>query len=186
MNTKASGESRYCSYWFGIALHRFDKGAMLQLQMDLPSLKSNASFTAALRTEEDVHMDVNAVVNLPETRYQQEASISYGYWQPSSTPIEREKTGEGHLLLRISFFISLWLFTDNNTFEVRLKSDLSSGIRKLLPNVEDHRRRLQHLMDLVLDRQVTMTDMKYRHIVSKGIEVPFYPFDPNFYSFLLL
>eukprot|EP00066_Takifugu_rubripes_P028979 XP_011618245.1 PREDICTED: apolipoprotein B-100-like [Takifugu rubripes] len=109
---------------------------MLQLQMDLPSLESNASFTAALRTEEDVHMDVNAVVNLPETRYQQEASISY----------------------------------DNNTFEVRLKSDLSSRIRKLLPNVEDHRRRLQHLMDLVLDRQVTMTDMKYRHIISKGIE----------------
>lgn len=98
MNTKASGESRYCSYWFGIALHRFDKGALLQLQMDLPSLKSNASFTAALRMEEDVHMDVNAVVNLPETRYQQEASISYGYWQPLSTPIEREKTGGGHLL----------------------------------------------------------------------------------------
>lgn len=94
--------------------------------------------------------------------------------------------GGGHLLLCISFFISLCLFTDNNTFEVRLKSDLSSGIRKLLPNVEDHRRRLQHLMDLVLDRQVTMTDMKYRHIVSKGIEVPFYPFDPNFYSIFAL
>lgn len=42
-----------------------------------------------------------------------------------------------------------------------------------MPNVEGHRRRLQHLMDQVLDQQVTMTDMKYRHIVSKGIEVAF-------------
>lgn len=56
---------------------------------------------------------------------------------------------------------------------MQLKSDLSSGIRKLMPNVEVHHRRLQHLMDQVLDQQVTMTDMKYRHIVSKGIEVAF-------------
>lgn len=56
---------------------------------------------------------------------------------------------------------------------MRLKSNLSSGIRKLMPKVEDYRRRLQHLLDDVLDQQVTMTDMKYRHIVSKGIKVAF-------------
>lgn len=42
-----------------------------------------------------------------------------------------------------------------------------------MPNVEVYHRRLQHLIDQVLDQQVTMTDMKYRHIVSKGIEVAF-------------
>lgn len=47
-----------------------------------------------------------------------------------------------------------------------------------MPNVENYRRRLQHLLDNVLDQQVTMTDMKYRHIVSKGIKVPFLSFEP--------
>lgn len=42
-----------------------------------------------------------------------------------------------------------------------------------MPNVEGHRRRLHHFIDQVLDQQVTMTDMKYRHIVCKGIEVAF-------------
>lgn len=42
-----------------------------------------------------------------------------------------------------------------------------------MPNVEGYRKRLQDLIDQVLDQQVTMTDMKYRHIVSKMIEVVF-------------
>lgn len=64
------------------------------------------------------------------------------------------------------------LVTDHDKFEMQLKSDLRSGIRKLMPNVEGHRRQMQHLLDHVLDQQVAMTDMKYRHIVSKGIVVP--------------
>lgn len=72
-----------------------------------------------------------------------------------------------------SWFIYLCLFADSDKLEMQLKSDLRSGIRKLMPNVEGHRRRLQHLLDQALDQQVTMTDMKYRHIVSKGIEVAF-------------
>lgn len=57
---------------------------MLQLQMLIPSLKSNASFMAALRTDEDMLMDVKTVINLPETHYEQSASLKYGYL-PSST-----------------------------------------------------------------------------------------------------
>lgn len=63
---------------------------------------------------------------------------------------------------------------DDDKFELQLKSDLNSDIRKLIPDVEDYRSQLQHLIDHALDQQVTMTDMKYRHIASKGIEVSLY------------
>lgn len=58
---------------------------MLQLQVVVPSLKSNASFMAALRTEGDALVDVKTVINLPETHYQQDASLKYGDWQLVST-----------------------------------------------------------------------------------------------------
>lgn len=64
-----------------------------------------------------------------------------------------------------------FLFTDNDKFELELKSDLYSEIQKLIPNVEDHHRHLQQLIDHMLDQRVTKTDMKLRHIVTKGIEV---------------
>lgn len=74
------------------ALHRFDRNAMLHLQMNIPSLRSSASLTAALRTEEDVLMDLKAVVDLPETHYQKDAFLKYGCWQPPSTRLYQEKT----------------------------------------------------------------------------------------------
>lgn len=61
--------------------------------MNVPSLGSSASFAAALRTEEDVLVDVKTVVNLPETHYQKEAFLKYGHWQPPSTHLYQEKTG---------------------------------------------------------------------------------------------
>lgn len=64
-----------------------------------------------------------------------------------------------------------FLLTDDDRFELELKSDLNSGIQNLIPNVEDHHRQLQQLIDHILDQKVAMTDMKYRHIVTKGIEV---------------
>ncbi|XP_068573744.1 apolipoprotein B-100 isoform X2 [Cebidichthys violaceus] len=110
------------------------KDAMLQLQMVVPFLKTNASITATLKRDEDVIMDLETVINLPETSYQQKASVKY----------------------------------DADKFEVELKSDLNSEIQKL--NVEDHQRRLQQLIDHILDQKVAKTDMKLRHIVMKGIE----------------
>lgn len=67
--------------------------------------------------------------------------------------------------------IWIFLFTDDDKFELELKSDLTSEIQELIPNLEDHHRELQQLIDNILDQQVAMTDMKYRHIVTKGIEV---------------
>ena len=58
------------------------KDAMLQLQMVIPSLKTDASVTATLKTDKDVLMDLKTVVNLPETSYQQKASLKYGNCQP--------------------------------------------------------------------------------------------------------
>lgn len=145
------------------------KDAMLQLQMLIPSLKTNASFTAALNMKEDVLMDLETVINLPETSYQQKALLKYGTCQPPHTQHRRQ-------IWNIHLFVYLWvnfdfLLTDDDKFELELKSDLNSDIKNLIPNIEDRHRRLQHLIDHILDQQVAMTDMKYRHIVTKWIEV---------------
>ncbi|XP_070776697.1 apolipoprotein B-100 [Enoplosus armatus] len=112
------------------------KDAMLQLQMVIPSLKTEASVTATLRKDEVVFIDLETDINLPETSYQQKASLKY----------------------------------DDDKCELELKSDLNSEIQKLIPNAEDHHRQLQQLIDHILDQKVAKTDMKLRHIVTKGIE----------------
>lgn len=70
----------------------------------------------------------------------------------------------------VTHLLSL-LFTDDDKIEAELKSDLNSDIQKLIPNVDDHHRQLQQLIDDILDQKVAKTDMKLRHIVTKGIEV---------------
>ncbi|XP_035465790.2 apolipoprotein B-100 isoform X2 [Scophthalmus maximus] len=111
------------------------KDAMLQLQMVIPSLKTDASFTATLKTDEVVLMDLETIITLPETSYQQKALLKY----------------------------------DADKFEVELKSDLNSEIHKLIQD-EDYHEQLQQLIDDILDQKVAKTDMKLRHIVTKGIE----------------
>ncbi|KAI1895133.1 hypothetical protein AGOR_G00103160 [Albula goreensis] len=59
---------------------------------------------------------------------------------------------------------------DENRVEVELKSDLTSEIKKLIPEAEFYQRRLQKVIDEMLDQKVAKTDMKLRHIVSKAIE----------------
>ncbi|XP_037341646.2 apolipoprotein B-100 [Pungitius pungitius] len=53
------------------------KDAMLQLKLLIPFLKTEASVTAILRRDEDIVVDLEAVMNLPETSYQQKASFKY-------------------------------------------------------------------------------------------------------------
>ncbi|XP_069573561.1 apolipoprotein B-100-like [Brachyistius frenatus] len=113
------------------------RDAMLQLQLVIPALKTDASVTANLRKEEDVLIDLETIIHLPETSYQQKTSLKY----------------------------------NGDTFEVELKSDASSEIQKMIPNLEDHHRQLQQLIEDMLDQKVAKTDMKLRHIVTKGIEV---------------
>ncbi|TNN84970.1 Apolipoprotein B-100 [Liparis tanakae] len=63
---------------------RFDKmkGSMLQLQMVIPSLKTDVAVTTTLKMDENVIMDLDTVINLPETSYQQKASLKYSYCLP--------------------------------------------------------------------------------------------------------
>uniref|UniRef100_A0A3Q1IGH9 Vitellogenin domain-containing protein n=1 Tax=Anabas testudineus TaxID=64144 RepID=A0A3Q1IGH9_ANATE len=112
------------------------KDAMVQLQMAIPALKTNASVTTTLRNDEGVFTEFKTDINLPETSYQEKASLKY----------------------------------DDDKIEAELKSDLNSDIQKLIPNVDDHHRQLQQLIDDILDQKVAKTDMKLRHIVTKGIE----------------
>lgn len=62
-------------------------------------------------------------------------------------------------------------FADNNKVEIEMKSDINSEVEKLFPNMEEYRSQLQASIDEILDQKVTKTDMKLRHIVSKGLEV---------------
>lgn len=68
--------------------YRFEamKDAMVQLQMAIPALKTNASITTALRKDEDVLMEFRTDFNLPETSYQEKVSLKYGNCQPSLSP----------------------------------------------------------------------------------------------------
>lgn len=66
------------------------KDAMLQLQMAIPSLKTDASVTATLRSDEVALMDIETVINLPETSYQQKASLKYSKFQPSLTALTQK------------------------------------------------------------------------------------------------
>ncbi|XP_057200382.1 apolipoprotein B-100 [Triplophysa rosa] len=59
---------------------------------------------------------------------------------------------------------------DNNKVELEMKSDSNTEVEKLFPNMEVYRSQLQANIDAMLDQKVTKTDMKLRHIVSKGLE----------------
>ena len=52
-----------------------------------------------------------------------------------------------------------------------MNSDTNSDIQKLIPNIENYHRQLQQYIDALLEQRVAQTDMKLRHIVTKGIEV---------------
>lgn len=54
------------------------KNALLQLQMLIPALKTNASFTATLKKHLDIIMNIETTIKLPETSYRQTASLIYG------------------------------------------------------------------------------------------------------------
>lgn len=77
-----------------------------------------------------------------------------------------------HLFVYLGVHLD-FLLKDADKFEVELKSDLNSEIPKLIPNIEDRHRQLQQLIDDILDQKVAKTDMKLRHIVTKGIEVTY-------------
>ena len=74
--------------------------------------------------------------------------------------------------MRFDFF-----FTDDDRFEVELKSNVNSEIHKLIPDLTNYHEQLQQLIDDVLDQKVAKSDMKLRHIVNKGIEVCALTFD---------
>ncbi|XP_038144044.1 apolipoprotein B-100 isoform X1 [Cyprinodon tularosa] len=120
----------------GRARHEMMKEIMLQLQMDIPSLKMDASVTTTLRKDENVLVDFESALQLPDASYLQKASLKY----------------------------------DDHKFQVELNTDLNAEIKKMIPNGEEHQRNLQKLIDEILDQKVAKTDMKLRHIVTKGIQ----------------
>lgn len=90
---------------------------MLQLQIIIPSLRTDASVTATLKKGDDVLMDLETVVSLPETSYQQKAVLKYGNCPPSVTS-SAQKTDVEHLFIcmftGVFGFFSLQMMTSSN------------------------------------------------------------------------
>lgn len=59
------------------------KDAMLQLQMNIPSLNSKASVTATLKDDEEALMEVETVVSLPKMSFQQKSLLRHGNRRPT-------------------------------------------------------------------------------------------------------
>lgn len=76
------------------------KDAVLQLQMVIPSLETNASFTATLKRYEDLVMDVETAFNFPKTSCIHKTSLKYG---KSSKVINRV------FLAEITHYQAKWL-----------------------------------------------------------------------------
>lgn len=134
---------------------------MIQVQMSVPALRTSASLITSLRRNEAVFMDIETDVSLHESSYKHKASLKYGNCPPSVTSSTQNTN-------RTS---AAFPSTDDDKIEVEIKSDLNSEIQKLIPRLRDHQRQLQQLIDRTLDQKVAKTDMKLRHIVTKGIEV---------------
>uniref|UniRef100_A0A3B4VLD7 Apolipoprotein B n=1 Tax=Seriola dumerili TaxID=41447 RepID=A0A3B4VLD7_SERDU len=69
------------------------------------------------------------------------------------------------------FWVHLDFFTGDDKFELELKSELNSEFQKMIPDGQNYHGQLHQLINDVLDQKVAKTDMKLRHIVTKGIEV---------------
>ncbi|XP_036398917.1 apolipoprotein B-100 isoform X2 [Megalops cyprinoides] len=112
------------------------KDGMLQFQLTVPSLNTDATATATMKYANGLILELETSVNVPETSSVQKVILRY----------------------------------DENRVEVEMKSDMSSEIQKLLPETEVYQKKLQKIIDDLLDQKVAKTDMKLRHIVSKAIE----------------
>ncbi|XP_030645296.1 apolipoprotein B-100 [Chanos chanos] len=112
------------------------KDGMLQFEMKFPALNMDATGTASLKSANNLIMELEMDLKLPETSSLQTVTLRY----------------------------------DEDKAEVELKSDIHSDMEKLKPVMESYRNRLQTALDDILDQKVAKTDMKLRHIVSKGFE----------------
>ncbi|XP_062378186.1 apolipoprotein B-100 [Sardina pilchardus] len=112
------------------------KDALVQVEMEIPSLLSKATTTATLKKENGLILQLETDIDIPKMSSIQTAIVRY----------------------------------DENKVEVELKSDMNSDFDKLFPNMEGMRNNLQAAIDDMLDQKVPKTDMKLRHIVSKGFE----------------
>ncbi|XP_041928257.1 apolipoprotein B-100 [Alosa sapidissima] len=112
------------------------KDALVQIEVDIPSLLSKATTTASLKKDNGLILQLESDIDIPKMSSLQTAIVRY----------------------------------DENKVEVELKSDLNSDFDKLFPNMEGMRNNLQSAIDDMLDQKVPKTDMKLRHIVSKGFE----------------
>lgn len=140
---------------------------MLELEMAVPALQLDASATASLKKVNGFVLQLETAFNVPEASSLQKAILRYGNNIPYGLSIYNVRI-EG-CVFEASCVI--YCFTDEDKIELEIKSDVNSEVTKLMPDMEDYRNQLQMLLDNVLDKKVAKTDMKLRHIVSKGIEV---------------
>uniref|UniRef100_A0A3Q2QZW3 Apolipoprotein B n=1 Tax=Fundulus heteroclitus TaxID=8078 RepID=A0A3Q2QZW3_FUNHE len=110
--------------------------------------------------------DVEAGINLAVTQSDRDGRRMRGFTVDVTNKNIPQLTLVGRASMCLDFISS-----DDDKVQVELKTDLNAEVKKMIPNAEEHLQKLQKLIDDILDQKVAKTDMKLRHIVTKGIEV---------------
>lgn len=141
------------------------KDGLLELQMTIPAFQMETSLKSSLKNTNGFILQLETALNMPETTSVQKAILRYG----NKTLIVNAVLESFNPHWVLNNFVDY--FADNNKVELEMKSDTNTEVEKLFPNLEVYRSQLQASIDAMLDQKVTKTDMKLRHIVSKGLEV---------------
>lgn len=139
---------------------------MLQLQLLVPSLRTDATVTATMSKADGLTMEIRSDVKLPEISSIQAVTFKYGnfaqeQWQWSSK--------NGHV--RHSLKHCLFTVTGEEQAEVQLMSNMNAETKVPVHYTKVVQAWLRKTAEDVMDQRVIETDMKLRHILNKGIEV---------------
>ncbi|XP_019727149.1 apolipoprotein B-100-like [Hippocampus comes] len=124
----------------GHAQLRSITGGMLQVQLAVPALKTDASISATVAESgpkgQEIILEIKSDMNLPETSSIQSITFKYG----------------------------------NDEVEVQLLSNMNAETKVLVPSTEALGAWLSKFAEDALDHQLASTDMKLRHVVKKALE----------------
>ncbi|XP_037101237.1 apolipoprotein B-100-like isoform X1 [Syngnathus acus] len=113
---------------------------MLQVQLEVPSLKTDATISATMTDSgtngQEFTFEIQSDMKLPETSSIQSVTFKYG----------------------------------NDEAEVKLRSNMNAETKLLVPYTKALRTWVGQIAKDSMDRQIVNTDMKLRHIVNKAVE----------------
>lgn len=145
---------------------------LVQLQLIVPSLSTDATLTASLKRDGNLTLEVESDIKLPEISSLQKVTFIYSKYILTVSLHTGPLQGDFSTYLVLCPDCEMLLFfSGEEDMEVQVKSDVSTEIQKMLPSTEAVQNWLQQFSQDILDQKVVKTDMKLRHIYNKAIEV---------------